>query len=335
MPSEKHFLLATIPALGHIRGQAGIAIALIFTQELAQWPVTEKNLSRIKVIGIGSSGKPERGKTFQWLLKTLLGEGSGLIEAYQAIIGRDSLTCTTTGAVFDYQNIAAPSAVFCDIFAPALAPYVKTTTPDVKIINIWITTAGAIKMPGGKRERGGTGDSTALEKWEDGKKTLDEGAKSIYKEPSLIQKAVGVRRHAYEMKPQGGGEGHLPVSMLLASREQVNRFADASITAITRVFEPGSSKVLQDCAAPYKAPSVAARAPFQPVYNFLDSYPPKSVMLVSFGSVSFPSQPWQLEMIFKTLLETRTPFITSRAPAMYKPFDPELERRPSMRVALV
>lgn len=126
---------------------------------------------------------------------------------------------------------------------------------------------------------------------------------------------------------------------------QATQLADASITATTSVFEPGSTKAVQDwyegelgkkifnfgplvpfSTAPYKAPPSEAQGPFQPVYAFLDSHSPKSVMLVSFGSVFFPYKAWQLEAVFKTLLETRTPFITSRAPAMYQPSDPKLEK---------
>ncbi|KAG8986344.1 hypothetical protein FRB94_008384 [Tulasnella sp. JGI-2019a] len=79
-----HFLLTTIPAMGHIRAESGIVCELIktdpnliftvlvprfmapiFSRELGQWSVTEEHLSRIKVVGIGKSDAPEPGKMLE------------------------------------------------------------------------------------------------------------------------------------------------------------------------------------------------------------------------------------------------------------------------------
>ncbi|KAG8877990.1 hypothetical protein FRB98_006415 [Tulasnella sp. 332] len=365
---SKHFLLTTIIALGHIRAESGIVcelvkldphltftvllpktVAPLFTQELAQWSITDGDLARIRVIGTGKSGKPAPGKTFEWMLEVIEAQGAELREAYQTIIGRGSLTCTTTGTVFDFQHIPTPSAVFCDMFTPELAPYVKQTTPDVKIINLWVTTAGSLLWHHGKTEHGGMAEWDAqtkaiLEKGEG--KTYEEIAESIRRQPhtgKLLPSPDGVKMYDYEAGPPGGGP--LPVKLQMGAMLQATQIADASITATTHDYEPAAGKVLKDwyegelgkklfnfgplvpfSAAPYKAPSAAARTPFKPVFDFLDSHPPKSVMLVSFGSVFFPSQPWQLETIFKTLLETRTPFITSRAPALYQPIHAGLEK---------
>ncbi|KAG8849862.1 hypothetical protein FRB96_000607 [Tulasnella sp. 330] len=367
--SAKHFLLATVPMLGHMRAESGIvcelvkldphlvftvllpkAVAPIFTRELTQWSVTEGDLARIRVVGIGKSEKAEPGKTFQWIFETVHAETLELRETYQSIIGRGLLTCTETGTVFNYQHIAPPSAVFFDMLAPAFAPYVKETTPDVKIINLWISTAGEILSKYGKTEHGGMADweartNAVFENGKDGGRTFEEVAQSICKEPDsgkLLPNADGVRLFDYEAVRASGPP---PAMMMMGIIKQATQFADASITATTSMFEPGSSKALQEyyegelgkkvfnfgplvpfTMAPYKAPPLAAQAPFQPVYDFLDSHPPKSVMLVSFGTLFYPSQTWQLEAIFKTFLETRTPFITSRAPALYQPLDPELEK---------
>ncbi|KAG8878583.1 hypothetical protein FRB98_006052 [Tulasnella sp. 332] len=366
----KHFLLATFPALGHIRAEAGIVcelvkldahllftilipkpLAPIITQELEQWSVTDEHLARIRIIGIGKSGKPDPDKAFEWMLEVVKEEATDLREAYQTIIERGSLTCTMTGTVFDYQRIAPPSTVFFDMFAPELAPYVKETTPKVKIINIWVTTSAFILSVHGKEEHGGLygwdiRTKAVFERGEDGGRTFDEVARSIGTKPNtgrLLPNADGVRLFDYEAGTNGAVL--LPISLLMGALFQATRLADASITATTSVFEPASSKLLQDwyegelgkkvfnfgplvpfSAAPYKAPTLAAQGPFQPIFEFLDSHPPKSVMLVSFGSIFFPSQAWQLEAIFKTLMETHMPFITSRAPALYQPLGPELEK---------
>lgn len=77
---------------------------------------------------------------------------------------------------------------------------------------------------------------------------------------------------------------------------------------------------------PYQTPVTAApRSPFHPIFTFLDDQPPKSVMLISFGSVFYPTQLWQVEAMYRTLLETRTPFIASKMSATFKPLSPDLE----------
>ncbi|KAG8995280.1 hypothetical protein FRB93_001174 [Tulasnella sp. JGI-2019a] len=368
----KHFMLTTIPALGHIRAEVGIVCELvktdphliftvlvpkvmapIFSQELGQWSVTEGDLSRIKVVGIGKSEKPEPGQMFEWLDQVFRAQVQEMRKAYQTMIRRGALVCTATGTVVDYQHISPPSAAFLDIVTPAFAPYVKETTPEVKIIGLWVGTAGFILGHHGPAEHGGmfyweARTNAVFERGEDGGRSFDEVAQSIRKAPNtgkLLPNADGVRMYDYETEPQTSGAGALPVPMLMGAVQQATQFAHASIAATTSDFEPGSMKLLRKwyegelgkklfnfgplvpfSAAPYKAPFLAAQGPFQPVFNFLDSRPPKSVMLVSFGSVFFPAHPWQLETIFKTLLETRTPFISSRASAMFQPLDPELEK---------
>lgn len=65
-------------------------------------------------------------------------------------------------------------------------------------------------------------------------------------------------------------------------------------------------------------PPLPAEHPFTKIFTFLDSQPPKSVILISFGTVFYPfTHPNQVEVLLKTLLETNTPFIFSRAAMGY------------------
>lgn len=48
-------------------------------------------------------------------------------------------------------------------------------------------------------------------------------------------------------------------------------------------------------------------------------------MLISFGSLFYPTQAWQVEAMYRTLLDTRTPFIASKMSATFKPLSAELD----------
>lgn len=124
----------------------------------------------------------------------------------------------------------------------------------------------------------------------------------------------------------------------------VNQFSEATIVMSTREFEPKSTKaatafysslnkqlffVGPQVPTTYKVPPFvhAPTYPFSPIFTFLDAQQPKSTIIISFGTVWYPSNPkWLVETVLKTLLETRTPFVFSRAAAMYQPIDPELEK---------
>lgn len=80
--------------------------------------------------------------------------------------------------------------------------------------------------------------------------------------------------------------------------------------------------------SPYRSPNDSeGMKPFKPVFDFLDSHPPKSVLLISFGTMFYPSEPGHLDAVVGALLETGTPFIASRAAAMYQPLSAETEKR--------
>ncbi|KAG8993987.1 hypothetical protein FRB94_010223 [Tulasnella sp. JGI-2019a] len=145
------------------------------------------------------------------------------------------------------------------------------------------------------------------------------------------------------------GAVQLNISSPCAYNEKdTSRHADAAIACTTSSFQPHATKALREwyeeslskrlfavgpqvplSAIPsglYKAPVVAAAgSPFHPIFTFLDAQPVKSVIFISFGSVFYPTQEWQVETMYKTLLETRTPFIASKSSATFKPLSTELD----------
>lgn len=67
---------------------------------------------------------------------------------------------------------------------------------------------------------------------------------------------------------------------------------------------------------PQFAPGIFAAAPSpsnHPVFEFLSKFPPKSVWLISFGTVHYPVKPSQIITLLRVLLRTQTPFVHSSA----------------------
>ncbi|KAG9022942.1 hypothetical protein FRB95_013939 [Tulasnella sp. JGI-2019a] len=150
---SKHFVLATIPSFGHIRAESGIVCELIkadphliftilvakftiplFSKEILGRLLSEADLSRIKIVGIGQAMPPTEEMAKNWLGNLLDAEKLEFREAYRLLSDRKSLTCTQSGVVYNYNDVPAPCTVSADFFAPELGPFVKDTTPAVKVI---------------------------------------------------------------------------------------------------------------------------------------------------------------------------------------------------------
>lgn len=68
--------------------------------------------------------------------------------------------------------------------------------------------------------------------------------------------------------------------------------------------------------------------PSASIFRFLDSHRPKSVILISFGTMYYPiDEPWRIEAVITSLLNARQPFILSRFSLTASKFNRELEAR--------
>lgn len=127
------------------------------------------------------------------------------------------------------------------------------------------------------------------------------------------------------------------------------QLADASIIMAPRAFEPKTNECITEWfegglgkklfhVGPqipvyppvYQTPTHASHPshPFAPIFSFLDAQTtPKSVIVISFGSLWYPAEPkWLIETLVTTLMETQTPFLFSRMAFMSSPLDPVLEK---------
>ncbi|KAG9002475.1 hypothetical protein FRB94_003835 [Tulasnella sp. JGI-2019a] len=360
-PEDKHFLLAMVPAFGHIRPQTGVVSklialnpSLIFTilvsrhnvhqveNELSLACLPVGDLARIRVVGLGSPNlvKP-----------SLLALGPDLCEAYVKILQRESITCMARGTTF--TGIPPPSVAILDAFAPQLGTLIKKITPEVYIVHFWSTAACSFLSTFGPLEYGGMAELEARTHaaLDDSKKengvSFDELVLKLSSEQrgDVFPSPQGILMYDYEMTPQSTNPIRtpvsLPVSVLLHGLRQGSQLADAAMLVVTRDFQPENTRALEDWyqgRLGKKLFFVGPQVPHQPrptdptdpsakVFAFLDSHPPKSVVLISFGTVWYPyNDLWRIEAIVKTLIETKTPFIFSRAAVLAAPLSDELTK---------
>ncbi|KAG8927744.1 hypothetical protein FRC01_006990 [Tulasnella sp. 417] len=307
---------------------------------------------RIRVIGV-SQNEPK--PSLEALKEIFFDLTTFVPEAYKIILQNGVVTCTTTSKQYDFKDLPKPTLFICDMFSPLVGQKIKEISPEIKLIHSFPPTVGSFIRHYGPAELGGLGNWEAETKaaMENGArascKTFEQVADSLHTEhPGELQpNPEGVQLYDYEMHPQDVPQPPI-VPILMASTRQAVEWADGSIMPSIDAFEPKSTQALQrwytdelhkrfflvgpqlsvSPTSTTPPPPLPAEHPFSKVFTFLNSQPVKSVVLISFGTVFYPfTHPNQVEVLLKTLLETKTPFIFSRASMGYAaaPLSKELE----------
>ncbi|KAG8874198.1 hypothetical protein FRB97_006085 [Tulasnella sp. 331] len=324
-------------------------------EEIARVPLPEDVTRRIRVIGMGQSEAPKPGSDTQKVLAEMLRTlPDDFLQIYETLVGAGSPTCTNTGVTFEYHDIPRISIALVDTMSPSIPATVKRVTPHVPIVSMWCSGVSSFIDYFAPAEYGGMSDFEALAK--EAQKGGDTRAlDQIFLDTlapqngSLRRGSNGLITYDYETMPQGMFPSRLPFPIPFYVQPLAGiQHVDAVLCHTTRGFESRSTEVLKQWwevklgrKMIFSGPQVPAPGstkvakisessdiadPFKPIFTFLDSHPAKSVMLISFGSMFYPSEkPWIIESVLKTLLETRTPFIFSRAAFKSVPLSPELE----------
>ncbi|KAG9026666.1 hypothetical protein FRB95_008565 [Tulasnella sp. JGI-2019a] len=332
------------------------SIVPLAQKEIQRTTLPKPVQSRVRVVGIGQCAPPTHGVDPKDVYTRMLNAlPADVCQVYEIMAKGGNLTCTNTAKTFDYSHIPRVSVALVDSFTPLLPGVIKNLTPHVVVVTICTTTISTFIDSFAPSEYGGMGDFE-----EQAKKAMKSGdVRSFEKiandllasQSGKVEKRPnGMRIFDYELMPQGAfpTRNTLPLSFYAQSIEALTH-ADAVLCNTTSTFEPKSTHVLRRWweeklekkiffAGPQVPPpsqsrprtvSVGPSAPdsFAHIFAFLDAQPAKSVMLISFGTIFYPSEkPWMIETIIKTLLDTRTPFILSRAAIRTIPFSPELEK---------
>ncbi|KAG9007266.1 hypothetical protein FRB93_008089 [Tulasnella sp. JGI-2019a] len=313
--------------------------------------VTE-SLTRIRVIGVGRREPPPPGMPLGDIGDMFMQIGREQGEAYRELVKENSMTCTTTDKAFDYHDIPKPSLAMVDVFVGEFAPAVKELTPQIIIVTAWPSGTCSFLSHFGPEEYGGLENLDARTKavlQKDATATFDEVAVSLFNTSggALYPNGEGVKLFEYENIPQAAFPVRipLPAPIIMSALHLVRQYSDAAWINAPGRYQPKNSQIMENWyekklgkkvffvgpqGSPTKlAPAVPSDAPnpFANVFAFLDKHPPKSVIYISFGTVFYPiTDLWRIETVIKILLESRTPFIFSRAAMMFTPFSPELEK---------
>ncbi|KAG8975328.1 hypothetical protein FRC05_005887 [Tulasnella sp. 425] len=241
---------------------------------------------RIRVIGV-SQNEPK--PSLEALKDIFLDLAKFVPEAYRIILQKGVVTCTATEKQYDFKDLPKPTLFICDMFSPLVGKNIKEISPEVKLIHSFAPTVGSFIRHYGPPELGGLGNweadtKAAMEGGAGaGGKTFEEVADSLHAEhPGVLQpNPEGVQLYDYEMHPQDLPQPPI-VPILMASTRQAVEWADGSMMPGIDAFEPKSTEALR--------------------HWYTDKLHKKFFLV---------------EVLLKTLLETKTPFIFSRAAMGY------------------
>lgn len=172
-----HIAACVYTALGHIRALVGFISKLVDTHtnvivtvfvyksyfkkledEVVRSLLSDAARTRVRLIGVSELDAEGGLASF---VASLEETAKCVPPAYAAVAAGGLVTCTSTGKVFDYNDIPPPRVALSDVMTPFVGQAFKAITPNVKLLVFWPLTHGYFNRFYGPKNIGG------LAEWEE------------------------------------------------------------------------------------------------------------------------------------------------------------------------
>ncbi|KAG8921227.1 hypothetical protein FRC03_000375 [Tulasnella sp. 419] len=309
-------------------------------------------VARIPIISIASGAS----QGFEAVIRAPQEIADAVTNVYPRIIAGGEVGCLTTQDTFNFQGVPPPTLVIDDLFNAPAGYVVKKITPNVKMVQWFVSSATHFIRRNGPARIGGQAsweeDVKAIVAADPSKDFMEVAASLYLSRKGDVVKIPGLPElYDYELDPQ---DFPLPpiAPMLMGGTRIANNVADGSIITCLPGFEPEASSAIRSwyedelgqrafmvghqLPRSYYSPSstdISTNvASSDPVISFLNkihsSHGSKSLVYISFGTVWYPAgYPNHITALLSSLIETSTPFLFARAPIMFAPIPKEIEEQ--------
>ncbi|KAJ7231994.1 UDP-Glycosyltransferase/glycogen phosphorylase [Mycena rebaudengoi] len=350
-PNAQHLLLVPFPVWGHTRPLCAlggrfvekhdVTVTILTTPNWLQqahseiatyFPNGHEALQRIRIVSLFDSTSSRRVTELIPLFN------KSYPTAYEALFQAKPITCATMRTTFN--AIPAPDAVIMDFFAIAQLRATRAISgKSIPIFAFVSSSASAMIRLLGPESLGGLGDfgaRTDAEALRTGKKPEEIGDEIFKYTDGTVVKIDGLpNMYDYEWFPQ-----ILPFDIPMAPIVRAGRAmfieADGVLIGTCDAYDKESLRALGGwitgtlgkqlypvgplLPSHYMAPagkSTIANDVDIPIQKFLDvalsQYGENSAILISFGTIFWPTVPEQLEELIDALIEKQFPFILAHA----------------------
>ncbi|KAJ7097452.1 hypothetical protein C8R44DRAFT_889359 [Mycena epipterygia] len=343
----RHLLLVPIPAYGHIRPLGVLATRLAAEEDAvvtlliapnwleqvrsdisSQFPNNHETAERIRVVSLFNITGTDV------LLDLMPQMTAHYPAAYEVLFRGNAIKCATSGTIF--AAVPPPTAIILDIFGIEQLHATRAISgASVPIFTLISSNSVAIIRSFGPGSMGGLGDLIGkidAEVLRTGESATEIAEKIVNGTNRSVIKLPGISAmYDYEAFPQ-----KLPFNLSVA---QITRGAYTMLLECNGIFvgtapayDRESLVALQDWATHTLHKQVYAVGPLLPprygapasiaardteMKAFLDAMKTKfgenSVLLISFGTIFWPTVPGQLEELVEALIEKKFPFILTHA----------------------
>jgi hypothetical protein len=339
-----HFLFTGIPAWGHVRSlcilaarlaneNENVVVTIILSPHLldnAQAEISaefgdgdsENARRRIRVLSTCQSNSSNPLELFKVTAETY-------VPAYQALTQAKSITCAVKGTVF--EAVPAPAVVILDFFSFAQFQATRAITGQSVPIMAWMTGhASHIIRIFGPESLGGIGDLGAKIDAEAARLGVaaEEIASQVYNHTDgTVVKIPGLPdMYDYEVFPQKL-PFEVPIWMILRGGYALLQGCDKVFIASAYAFENESLEAMKSWLSDWKKETYVV-GPVLPlsygsvaqssrgaldIEAFLDrmliQQGKNTVLLISFGTMFWPTSPEYVDEVIEALIEKKFPFI--------------------------